>query len=154
MPQRLFNRAQVFLVPPSLDDWLPADQPARFVAALLGIWVYGFMAGIRSTRGLEAACRDQVPFRWLSGNQTPDHNTLARFYQTHQEGMRELFRQTVTVAVRAGLVDWALLATNVTCRCPSAGLALSRMIPATIVYANGRREKRRAAAWTLTASIS
>ena len=143
MPQRPFSRAQVFLIPPSLDDWLPADHPARFVAvlldaldaatwqelgidrspaalgspryapeALLGVWVYGFMSGIRSARGLEAACRDQVPFRWLSGNQTPDHNTLWRFYQAHRAQLRGLLRRTVEIAVTAGLVDWALQAVD------------------------------------------
>ena len=143
MPQRPFSRAQVFLIPPSLDDWLSADHPARFVAvlldeldaatwqelgidrspaalgspryapeALLGIWVYGFMSGLRSARGLEAACRDQVPFRWLSGNQTPDHNTLWRFYQAHRTKLRVLLRRTVEIAVTAGLVDWALQAVD------------------------------------------
>ena len=80
--------------------------------ALLAIWVYGFMCGIRSVRGLEAACRDQIPFRWLSGNQTPDHNTLARFYQSHRSAMAGIFKQTVTIAVRAGMVDWAVQAVD------------------------------------------
>ena len=80
--------------------------------ALLAIWIYGFMCGIRSVRGLEAACRDQVPFRWLSGNQTPDHNTLWRFYQSHRTAMAGIFTQTVTIAVRAGMVDWALQAVD------------------------------------------
>ena len=143
MPQRPFSRAQVFLIPPSLDDWLPLDHPARFVAvlldeldaatwqelgidrapaalgspryapeALLGIWIFGFMSGLRSARGLEAACRDQVPFRWVSGNQTPDHNTLWRFYQAHRAKLRVLLRRTVEIAVTAGLVDWALQAVD------------------------------------------
>ncbi|MBA3276189.1 MAG: IS1182 family transposase [Chloroflexia bacterium] len=143
MPQRPFFRDQVFLIPPSLDDWLPTDHPARFVAvwldeltaaewvdlginpqpartgekryapaALLAIWVYGFMTGIRSTRGLEAACRDQVPFRWLSGNQQPDHNTLARFYRRHRGQLPHLFQRRVQTAVHAGLVDWALQAVD------------------------------------------
>lgn len=143
MPQRPFSRSQVFLIPPSLDDGLPPDHPARFVAALLdeldaaqwaelGVnpradsvgapryapqaltarWVYGFMSGVRSTRDLEVACRDQVPFRWLGGNQTPDHNTLWRFYQAHRQGMRGLLPHTVRIAVRAGLVDWALQAVD------------------------------------------
>src|SRR5680860_922413 len=143
MPQRPFSRDQVFLIPPSLDDWLAADHPARFVAvwldeltgaewsalgidrepartgekryapeALLAIWVYGFMVGIRSSRALEAACRDQVPFRWLSGNQQPDHNTLARFYQRHRRQLRHLFQRSVQTAVHAGLVDFALQAVD------------------------------------------
>jgi transposase len=143
MPQRPFTRSLQWLVPPSLDDWVPADHPVRFVAdvldgfdgatwaelgitrtperrgapryapeVLLALWLYGFSVGIRSSRGLEAACRDQIPFRWLSGNQTPDHNTLFRFLQQHPTAMSALYGQTVRIAVHAGLVDWALQAVD------------------------------------------
>lgn len=55
-------------------DLSPARQgEARYaLPALLVIWVNRFMVGIRSSQALETACRDQLPFRWLSGNQTPD----------------------------------------------------------------------------------
>jgi len=53
---------------------------------LTSVWVWGFMSGIRSARGLERACREQIPVRWLTANQTPDHNTLWRFYQAHRDG--------------------------------------------------------------------
>ena len=107
MPLRPMNRDQGWLVPSTLDDLLPEDHPARFVAvfvdgldhdawagmeidvdgdplgtpayhprALLSVWLYGFMTGIRSSRKLEAACRDQISFLWLTGWQRPDHNTL------------------------------------------------------------------------------
>lgn len=143
MPQRSFNRAQTFLLPPALDDWVPATHPVRFVAAwldgltpddwdalgieltparqgearyapqaLLAIWVYGFMIGIRSTRALETACRDQLPFRWLTGNQQPDHNTLWRFYQRHRPQFHHLFHRSVRLAVEADLVDWAIQAVD------------------------------------------
>lgn len=95
-------------------DRTPARQgEARYApAALLAIWVYGFMIGIRSTRALETACRDQLPFRWLSGNQTPDHNTLARFYQRHRDQFHHLFHRSVRLAASAGLVDWAVQAVD------------------------------------------
>ena len=143
MPQRPFSRTIQWLVPPSLDDWVPVDHPVRFVAevldgfdaatwsrlgitrtperrgapryapeVLLALWLYGFSVGIRSSRGLEAACRDQIPFRWLSGNQTPDHNTLFRFLQQHPGAMKALYTETVRIAVHAGLVDWALQAVD------------------------------------------
>lgn len=143
MPQRPFSRAQTYLLPPALDDWIPATHPVRFVAAwldgltddawaelgialtparqgearyapqaLLAIWVYGFMIGIRSTRALETACRDQLPFRWLSGNQLPDHNTLWRFYQRHRPQFHHLFHHSVRLAVEADLVDWAIQAVD------------------------------------------
>ena len=91
MPLRPMNREQAWLLPPTLDDLLPEDHPARFVAvfvdgldhdawagmeidvdgdppgtpayhprALLSVWLYGFMTGVRSSRKLEAACRDQI----------------------------------------------------------------------------------------------
>lgn len=141
MPVRSFTRAQTYLLPVALDEWVPADHPVRYVAAfvdelspsdwqalgvdgdgaatgapayhpalLLSVWLAGFMQGIRSARKLEAACRDQLSLRWLTGNQTPDHNTLWRFYQAHRTGMRALLRRTVRVALASGLVDLAVVA--------------------------------------------
>lgn len=143
MPVRPFSRDQQWLMPPSLDDALAEDHPARFVAAfvdgidaetwvkmgvnlsgdpagapaydaraLLGAWALAFMTGVRTTRMIEAACRDQIPYLWLTGYQRPDHNTLWRFYQKHREGMRVLLKHTVRTAVDVGLVDLALQAVD------------------------------------------
>lgn len=143
MPLRPFTREQRWLLPPRLDELIPADHAARFVAAfvdalsradwaelgigldgepvgapayhprvLVSIWVYGFMTGVRSSRKLEAACHDQLPYLWLTGWQHPDHNTLWRFYQEHRQGLRTLRRRTVRTAVRVGLVDWAVQAVD------------------------------------------
>ncbi len=99
MPLRPFNREQGWLLPPTLDQLIGADHPARFVAAfvdgldreawaslemdlegdpmgagayhpraLLSIWFYGFMTGVRSSRKLEAACRDQDPLSVAGGH--------------------------------------------------------------------------------------
>ncbi len=141
MPLRPMSRDQAWLLPPTLDELLLDDHPARFVAAfidgldhsawadmgigvegdamgapayhpraLLSIWLYGFMTGIRSCRKLEAACRDQISFLWLTGWQRPDHNTLWRFYQAHRHAMRTLLKHTVRTAVGVGLVDLAVQA--------------------------------------------
>jgi transposase len=80
--------------------------------ALLGVWLYGFMVGIRSSRKLETACYEQLPLLWLTGGQRPDHNTLWRFYQAHRKRMRTLLKRVVRVAVDLGLVDWALQAVD------------------------------------------
>ena len=116
MPLRPMGREQMWMLPPTLDELLPLDHPARFVAefvdaldredwgelgvkidgevlgapayhprALLSVWLYGFMTGVRSCRKLEAACRDQIPYLWLTGWQHPDHNTLWRFYKGHRQ---------------------------------------------------------------------
>ena len=143
MPWRPLNREQAWMLPPTLDELMPADHPARFVAefvdalgseewaelgvkmdgeplgapgyhprALLSVWLYGFMSGVRSSRKLEAACRDQVPYLWLTGRQHPDHNTLWRFYAQHRRAMRTLFDRTVRTAVAMDLVDLAVQAVD------------------------------------------
>lgn len=86
--------------------------PAYHPRLLLSVWLYGFMTGVRSSRKLEAACREQLPYLWLTAMQTPDHNTLWRFYQEHRVGMRKLLKRTVRTAVAAGLVDLALQAVD------------------------------------------
>ena len=86
-------------------DGDPLGAPAYHPRALLSVWLYGFMTGVRSSRKLEAACRDQIPYLWLTGWQHPDHNTLWRFYQAHRSAMRSLLKRTVRTAVEVGLVD-------------------------------------------------
>ena len=130
MPLRNMPREQAWLLPPSLDELLPLDHPARFVAefvdaldredwwelgveiegdplgapsyhprALLSVWLFGFVTGIRSSRKLEGACRDQIPYLWLTGWKHPDHNTLWRFYKDHRQAMRGLLKRTVRTAL-------------------------------------------------------
>jgi transposase len=143
MPLREISREATWLLPPTLEELIPVDHPARYVAAfvdeldraawlelgvapagaargalayhprvLLGVWLYGFMTGVRSVRKLEQACRDQVPYLWLTGWQRPDHNTLWRFYEQHRQGMRTLLKRTVRVAMTTGLVDLAVQAVD------------------------------------------
>jgi transposase len=129
---------QQFLFPPALEDWVPADHPARFLrefvdqldlpalgfavpaavdgrppyhpSLLLKIWLFGYFHRIRSTRKLEAACRDLLPLLWLSGLIAPDHNSLWRFWRDNKKALRALFKQTVQVAVNTGAVGFALQA--------------------------------------------
>lgn len=79
---------------------------------LLSVWLWGFMNGVRSARKLEAACSEMLSYRWLTGQQFPDHNTLWRFYQAHRAGMRFLMTHSVQLAVRAGLLDLAIQAVD------------------------------------------
>jgi transposase len=141
MPVRNINRQQTWLLPPSLDELVPEDHPARFVASfvdslsldfwqkmnilfegeafgapsyhprlLLSIWLYGFMTRTRTSRKLEGACRDQIPYLWLTGWQQPDHNTIWRFYKTYRDEIRQLFKLTIKTAVKMDLVDLAVQA--------------------------------------------
>jgi transposase len=87
-------------------------SPAYHPRALLSVWLFGFMTGVRSSRKLEAACRDQVSYLWLTGWQHPDHNTLWRFYQAHRQAMRKLLKYTVATAVELKLIDLAVQAVD------------------------------------------
>lgn len=141
MPLRPLNREQTWLLPPTLDELIPDDHSARFIASvvdslnerfwqklgiwdeplgapsyhprgLLSVWLYGFMTGTRSSRKLEAGCRDQLPYLWLTGWQHPDHNTLWRFYKTNRKEIRHLFKMTVKTALKMNLIDLAVQAVD------------------------------------------
>lgn len=129
---------QQFLFPPALEDWVPADHPVRFLrefveqldlpalhfvipaadqgrppyapSLLLKIWLYGYYHRIRSTRRLEAACREVLPLVWLCGLLTPDHNSLWRFWRDNKTALRAVFKQSVQLAVHTGAVGLALQA--------------------------------------------
>jgi len=132
--------SQTFLLPPSLEDWVGVDHPARFirdfvasidmeglgfrvpelstgrppysVGLLLSVWLYGYLNRIRSNRQLERACREHVSLLWLTGMHSPDHNTLWRFWRTNREALRGVFRQVVLVAYDSGLVGLAVHAVD------------------------------------------
>lgn len=86
--------------------------PEYHPRGLLSVWLYGFMTRTRSSRKLEGACRDQIPYLWLTGWQHPDHNTLWRFYRDHRSSMRALLKRTVQTAVKMDLVDLAVQAVD------------------------------------------
>ena len=129
---------QQFLFPPALEDWVPADHPARFLrefvaqldlpalgfamptaikgrppfhpSLLLKIWLYGYFQRIRSTRKLEAACAEQLSLLWLTGLIAPDHHRLWRFWRANKKALRAVFKQTVPVALHTGALGLALQA--------------------------------------------
>jgi len=130
---------QPFLLPPSLDDWLPEGHLARFVARvvdeldlsaivskygrkdgrgkaayhpvlLVRLLVYGYAVGQRSSRRIERATFDEVPFRYLAAGQHPDHDTIAAFRQTHLEELAQLFTQVLTLCQKAGLIQLGQIA--------------------------------------------
>src|SRR5437588_10115928 len=131
---------QQFLFPPALEDWIPKRHPVRFIrefvdqqdlavlgfampistegrppyapGLLLKIWLYGYHHRLRSTRKLEAACRDQLPLLWLSGMIAPDHNSLWRFWRDNKKALRQLFKHSVQLALQAGLVGLVLQAVD------------------------------------------
>jgi len=127
---RTFDRETGFLLPPSVDDWLPERHLARFVAEvvdgldlrsmigsyrgsgsasyhprmLLGILVYGYATGIFSSRKLERATYDSVAFRFLAANDHPDHDTIATFRQRFLKEIEELFVAVLVLAREMGML--------------------------------------------------
>lgn len=127
-----------WLFPPSLEELVPQDHPARFIrefvqtldlpslglvdppcldgrppyakALLLKIWLYGYFHNIRSHRKLERACREHLSLLWLTGMHQPDHNSLWRFWNEHRQAIRKVYAQSVRLALKAQIVSLALLA--------------------------------------------
>jgi transposase len=136
-------RDQPFLLPPDMREWLPAGHLAWFVIdavealdlsrfsarrspggsvagraaydprVLLGLLVYGYATGVRSSRRIERACAEDVAFRVICAQDVPDHATVARFRREHfadPAAMGDLFAQVLVVAARAGLGKLGLIA--------------------------------------------
>jgi transposase len=130
---RTCDLEQVFLLPPSLQDWLPEDHLARFIAdvtdqldlsEILAVYarkdgrgmaayhpammvrmlLYGYCRGVVSSRKIERATHEDVAFRYLAADQHPDHDTIADFRQTHLENLAGLFTQALQLCDKAGLI--------------------------------------------------
>ena len=129
---------QLMLMPPSVRDWLPEDHLAFFVldtvaeldlvgfyaahradgrggsvydpAMMLGVLLYAYATGERSSRRIERRLVEDVAFRVVAANQQPDHATLARFRARHQDVIAALFGQVLGLCVKAGLVDAGVVA--------------------------------------------
>lgn len=124
---------QIYLLPPSLQDWLPEDHLARFIADVMDeldlsavyadyerkdgrglsayhpilmtrLLLYGYCLGVTSSRRIEKATHDDVAFRYLAANQHPDHDTIAEFRHRHLNALAGLFVQALRLCQKAGLV--------------------------------------------------
>ena len=133
---RAIDRETGFLLPPSIDEWLPEKHLARFVvevidgldlsamvgsyrgsgsasyhpALLLGILVYGYATGVFSSRKLERATYDSVAFRFIAANQHPDHDTIATFRRRFLKQIETLFVQVLGVAREMGVLQLGTVA--------------------------------------------
>jgi len=133
---RLIDRQTSFLLPPSVDDWLPQQHLARFVVEvidgldtsamsgayrgsgsasyhprlLLGILIYGYATGVFSSRKLERATYDSVAFRFIAANDHPDHDTIAAFRRRFLKEIEALFVQVLLLAREMGLLKMGTVA--------------------------------------------
>ena len=86
----------------------PAYDPAMMVALLL----YAYARGTRSSRVIERACSEDVAFRVIAAQQRPDHATIARFVERHQQALAGLFGEVLTLCARSGLAQVGVLAVD------------------------------------------
>lgn len=129
---RPYDPDQEYLLPPALRDWLPADHLVFYVMDLVGeldlseiyqsydgskggrppynpqrmttLLLYAYCVGIFSSRKIEKACYEQVPFRVLTAERQPDHDTIAYFRGKHLNALSVLFVQVLRLCQKAGLV--------------------------------------------------
>jgi transposase len=156
MPPNVMNadRDQRFLLPPDLRDWLPADHLAWFVidavAALdtcafwaelradgvgrasydpdlmLAVLIYAYCRGERSSRLIERRLHEDLAYRVIAANHTPDHATIARFRQRHEAALGELFTQALALCARAGMVAVGVVALDGTKIAANASMQANR----------------------------
>jgi transposase len=133
---RPINRDMDFLLPPSVDEWLPQRHLARFVVEviegldlramtgsyrgsgeasyhprlLLGLLIYGYATGVFSSRALEWATHDSVAIRFIAANEHPDHDTIATFRRRFLKQIEALFVQVLGVAREMGVLKLGTVA--------------------------------------------
>ena len=133
---RPIDRATPFLLPPSVEDWLPKDHLARFVvdivdqldlsalsrqyrgtgsdpyhpSVMLGLLVYGYATGVFASRRIETATHDSVAFRYIASNQHPDHDSLCTFRKRFLKELNALFVQVLVIARQMKLLKLGTIA--------------------------------------------
>jgi transposase len=123
---------QPSLLPPTYDELVPSNHPVRVInkvldkidptpllrlykpggtstyhpVMLLKVLVYAYVNNIYSSRKIEAALQESIYFRWLSGNNQPDHNTVNRFRSDRlKDVLRKIFTQVVQLLAEEGLLS-------------------------------------------------
>lgn len=130
------NRDTDYLLPPSVDEWLPKDHMARFVvdivdqldlselsrqyrgtgsaayhpAVMLGLLIYGYATGVYSSRRIEAATYESIAFRYIAANTQPDHDSLCTFRKRFPKEIKSLFVQVLGIARQMKLLKLGTIA--------------------------------------------
>ena len=129
---RDYSPNQDFLLPPSLREWLPSDHLANFISDVVDaldlseiidaydnsqggqapfhpvlmtkLLLYAYCIGVPSSRRIEKSTYEVIPFRVLSANQHPDHDTISEFRKRHLVALSRIFLQVLELCRKAGLV--------------------------------------------------
>ena len=133
---RPIDRATPYLLPPSVEDWLPKDHLARFVvdivdqldlsaltrryrgsgsvayhpAVMLGLLIYGYATGVYASRRIEAATHESIAFRYIAANTYPDHDSLCTFRRRFLKEIEALFVQVLCIARQMKLLKLGTIA--------------------------------------------
>jgi len=136
MPYVEYNQSNGYLLPPYLEELIPADHVARVVnkvVDLLNIWeltsqekiegrpayhprmmlkilFYAYSQKMPSSRVIARRCAEDVVFMWLSGMQRPDFRTISDFRKNNIKVLKKLFKQVVQICHRLGMVSLGLVA--------------------------------------------
>lgn len=127
-----YHQHQLMMLPPSLEDLVPAGHPVRVVnevinkinieplisayqdkgtssyhpQMLLKVLVYGYVSNVYSSRKLEGACKESVYFMWLTAMNYPDHHTINRFRgERLKDALRKVFEEVVQLLTAEGLLS-------------------------------------------------
>jgi transposase len=148
------DREQVFLMPPSVREWVPeghlvwtvldavgeldlsgiysdyrADghgRPAYEPSMMVALLLYAYARGVRSSRGIERGCVEDVAFRVVAGNVAPDHSTIAEFRCRHERPLADVFSGVLGLCARAGLVSVGVVAIDGTKIAANASMDANR----------------------------
>jgi len=159
------DRDQLYLLPPSIKDWLPEDHVAFFVldvteemdlsgiysdyrpdgwgaaahepAMMTALLVYAYCVGVRSSRQIERACHFDVAFRVIAANQTPDHTTISRFRARHEQALARVFNESLRLCASAGMTSVGVVALDGTKMATDASRGANR----TKAYIDAEVEK-------------
>ncbi len=135
MPLRPYEQDQMFLLPPSLNEWVRQDNPARVFseiidgldttafrqpkeegrpayhpAMMIKVLLWGYARGVRSSRKIEEKLEQDVVFMWLAGLEKPDFRTLCLFRTNNKEALEGIFTDVIIVAKTMGMATLGLVA--------------------------------------------
>jgi transposase len=158
-------------MPPDVRDWLPEQhlvwtvldavremdlsgfyaryrsdgrsRPPYDPALMVGLLLFGYCDGVRSSRQIELRCERDVAYRVITGNHCPDHATIARFRREHRDGLAGVFTQVLRLLAAAGLVRVGLVALDGTRMRGNASCAANRtgrQLVDDIAAASGRAD--------------
>src|SRR4051812_21644881 len=148
------DREQVFLMPPSVRDWVPEGhlvwtvldavgeldlaafyaayrvdghgRPAYEPSMMVALLLYAYARGNRSSRGIERSCVEDVAYRVVAGNLVPDHSTIAEFRCRHERALGEGFSGVLGLCARAGLASIGVVAIDGTKMSANASINANR----------------------------